>query len=97
MSSGISLITCREVASLTLVGCSSSDGVTIKIPYGVDVLLHGPALDPFFPLGLIKTKSESLEQLRLINVDAYPFLAFSDLTCHLEETRIGVFWLRFTA
>ena len=28
------------------------------------------------------------------NVDAYPFLAFSDLTCHLEDVGIGVFWLR---
>ena len=26
-----------------------------------------------------------------ISVDAYPFLAFSDLTCHLEDTGIGVF------
>ena len=25
--------------------------------------------------------------------DAYPFLAFSDLICHLEDTGIGVFWL----
>ena len=29
----------------------------------------------------------------VISVDAYPFLAFSDLTCHLEDTEIGVFWL----
>ena len=29
----------------------------------------------------------------MINVDAYPFLAFSDLTCHVEDTGIGVFWL----
>ena len=29
----------------------------------------------------------------VINVDAYPFLAFSDLTCHLQDTEIGVFWL----
>ena len=29
----------------------------------------------------------------VISVDAYPFLAFSDLTCHLEDTGIGVFWL----
>ena len=29
----------------------------------------------------------------VITVNAYPFLAFSDLTCHLEETGIGVFWL----
>ena len=27
----------------------------------------------------------------VIGVDAYAFLAFSDLTCHLEGT--GVFWL----
>ena len=26
-----------------------------------------------------------------ISVAAYPFLAFSDLTCHLEDTGIGVF------
>ena len=29
----------------------------------------------------------------VVNVDAYPFLAFSDLACHLEDTGIGVFWL----
>ena len=29
----------------------------------------------------------------VISVDASPFLAFSDMTCHLETTRIGVFWL----
>ena len=29
----------------------------------------------------------------VISVDAYLFLAFSDLTCHLEDTVIGVFWL----
>ena len=28
----------------------------------------------------------------VINVDAYPFLNLSDLTCHLEDTGIGVFW-----
>ena len=33
----------------------------------------------------------------VISVDVYPFLAFSDLTCHLEDTRIGVFWLPNTA
>ena len=27
-----------------------------------------------------------------VAVDAYPFLAFSDLTCHFEDTGIGVFW-----
>ena len=29
----------------------------------------------------------------VINVEAYPFLAFSELTCHLEDMGIGVFWL----
>ena len=29
----------------------------------------------------------------MISVDAYSFLAFPDLTCHLEDTGIGVFWL----
>ena len=27
----------------------------------------------------------------VISVEAYPFLAFSDLTRHLEDTEIGVF------
>ena len=29
----------------------------------------------------------------VISVDAYHFLAFSNLTCHLEDTGTGVFWL----
>ena len=32
-----------------------------------------------------------------ISVDAYPFLAFSDLTCHLEDLGIGVLWLHCAA
>ena len=31
------------------------------------------------------------------SVDAYPFVAFSDLTCHLEDRGIGVFWLHCAA
>ena len=31
----------------------------------------------------------------MIIVDAYSFLAFSDLTCHLKDTEIGVFWLHY--
>ena len=27
----------------------------------------------------------------VISVDAYPFLVFSDLTCHLKDTGIGIF------
>ena len=60
---------------------------------------------PSFPIGLVKTKShfivESVETslgrwtpvVAVISLDAYPFLAFSDLTCRLEDTEIGVFWL----
>ena len=55
---------------------------------------------PSFPIGLVKTKSDfivrSVETM-LISVYAYPFLAFSDLTFHLEDTGIGVFWLHCTA
>ena len=29
--------------------------------------------------------------IAVISVDAYPFLALSDLTCHLEDTGMGVF------
>ena len=29
----------------------------------------------------------------VISVDAYPFFAFSDMTCHLQDTGIDVFWL----
>ena len=33
----------------------------------------------------------------VISVDAYPFLAFSDLTCYLKDTGIGVLWLHCAA
>ena len=29
----------------------------------------------------------------VISVDAYSFLNFSDMTCLIENTGIGVFWL----
>ena len=29
----------------------------------------------------------------MISVDAYPSLALLELICHVENTRIGVFWL----
>ena len=59
---------------------------------------------PSFPIGLVKTESgfivRSVETglgrwtlvVAVISVDAYPFLAFSDLTYHLEDTGIGAFW-----
>ena len=44
---------------LALVGYPSGDGVTIKIPYGVDVLYIDQPCTPSFPIGLVKTESES--------------------------------------
>ena len=32
-----------------------------------------------------------------ISVDAYPFLGFSDLTFHLEDMELGIFWLHCAA
>ena len=61
---------------------------------------------PSFPIGMVKTKSgfivRSVETglgrwTLVINVDAYPFLAFPDLTYHLKDTIIGVFWLHYAA
>ena len=49
VSSGVSLTSWEEGASLALVGHPSSDGVTIKMPYGVDVL--------HLPIGFVKTES----------------------------------------
>ena len=58
MLSVVSLTSWRESASLALVGHPSSDGITIKIPYGVDVLLHRPASHPSFHIGLVNAKSD---------------------------------------
>ena len=67
-----------------------------------------PCTSPF-PIGLVKTESDFIIRsvaaglgrwtlvVAVISVDAYPFLAFSDLTCHLEDTGIGVFWLHCAA
>ena len=64
---------------------------------------------PSFPIGLVKFESRFIVRsvetglgrgmlvVAVISVDAYPFLAFSDLTCHLEYTRIGVLWLHCAA
>ena len=46
--SGASLTSWGEGASLALFGNPSSDGVTMKMAYEVDVL-HRPALHPIFP------------------------------------------------
>ena len=62
---------------------------------------------PSFPIGLVETESGFIVKLvetglvrwtlvvAGISADAYPFLAFSEMTCHLEDTGIGVFWLHY--
>ena len=57
---------------------------------------------PSFPIGLVKTESDfivrsvetglgrSMIVVAVIGVDAFPFLAFSDLTCHPEHAGIAV-------
>ena len=64
---------------------------------------------PSFVIGLVKTEygfiarsvETGLERRTLvvvvISVDACAFLAFSDLTCHLEDTEISVFLLHCAA
>ena len=66
MSSGAILTSWGEGASLALVGHPSSDGIMIKMPYGVDVL-HQPALHPIFSyLGWLKLNlALLLDPLRL--------------------------------
>ena len=56
MSGGASLTSWGEGASLALVGHLSSDGVTIKMPYGVDVYID-QLRTPSFLTGLVKTES----------------------------------------
>ena len=52
---------------------------------------------PLFPIGLVKIESDFIVRsvetglgkwtlvVAVSSADAYPFLAFSDLTCHLED------------
>ena len=63
--------------------------------------LHNPS----FPIGLVNTECgvivRSVETglarwmlvVAVISFDAYPYMAFSHLTFHLEDIGIGVFWL----
>ena len=60
---------------------------------------------PSFPIGLVETESGFIVRsvktglrtwtlvVAVISVNDYPLLAFSDLTCYLEDTGIGIFWL----
>ena len=102
--SRVSLTSWGEGAHLALVRHPSSDGVTIKIPYQVDLYYIDLPCTPSFPVGLFKTKSDfvlSVEPglgrwtltVAVISVHAYRFTAFSDMTCYSDITGIGVFWM----
>ena len=64
---------------------------------------------PSSPIRLVKTDSEYIVRsvetglgrwkfvVAVISVDIYPFLLFSDLTCHLDDAGIGAFWVHCAA
>ena len=54
MFSGAGLTSCGEGASLALVDHPSSDGDTIKVPYGLDVYID-QLRTPSFPIVFVKT------------------------------------------
>ena len=54
VSRGASLTSWTEGSSLAMVGHPSSDGVSIKMPYRVDVFIN-QLCTPSFPIGLVKT------------------------------------------
>ena len=56
VSNRASLTSWGEGAFLALVSNLSSYGVTIKMPYGVDVFIDQPRTSSF-PIGFVKTES----------------------------------------
>ena len=61
---------------------------------------------PSFPIWLVKTEFDFVRSVKtgferstlvvtVISVNNYPFLAFSDLTCHLQDKGIGAFWFHY--
>ena len=56
VSSEVSLNSCGESGSLALAGNPSSDGIMIKIPYGVNILNQPHT--PSFSIGLVVNKSD---------------------------------------
>ena len=63
-----------------------------------------------FPISLVETKSDfivrsvetglrkwTLVVVAVISDDAYPFLAFTAMTCHSEDIEIDIFWLQCLA
>lgn len=71
LSSGVSLTLRGEGSYLALVSHPSSDDVTIKMPYEVDVL-NQSALHPIFPIGVVKTESGFI--LRAVQTGLFAWL-----------------------
>ena len=103
VSRGVSLTSWGD-AFLALTSHPSSNGITKEIPCGVMLYYTDQHCTSSFTIGFLKTKSNFIVRpvetglgrwtmgVALNSVDAYPFLAFSDHCCHLEDTR-GLFWL----
>ena len=87
VSSRVSLTSWGAGASSALAGQTSSDGVKIKMPYGVDVYYIDQPRNSSFPIELVKTESDFVRSVEtglgrwmpvvaVISVDAYPFFGF---------------------
>ena len=99
VSSGVSTTSWREGISLGIAGHHSSDCVAIKTTYGLwgKCFITSTSLTLIFSYWVgynsiwsIKSFETDLGRWMLvvavINVDASTVLAYSDLTCHLENT-----------
>ena len=104
VSSRVSLTSWGGGTSLALVGHASSDGITRKNTIWGRCFITSTSVAPhLFLLDWLKQSDfiGSVETglgkwtlvVAVISVDTYPVLAFSDLTSHLEDTRLDVFWL----
>ena len=109
LSSAVNLTSWGEGVSLTLVGHPSNDVVMIKIiVWQMFYYIDQPSTRSF-PIGLVKNEFDFIVRsvetglgrwmlvVAVISVDAYPSFALSDLTCHLDDTGIGAFWLHHAA
>ena len=93
MFSRDSLTSWEEGVFFVLVGYPSSDSVTTKITYVVDVTWCLASYPMILLLDQLYWLREMNADSAVISTDAYPFLTFSEHTCHLEDARIDIFWL----
>ena len=78
-----------------MVGQTFSDGIAIKISYGVEVLLHQLVSNPIFSclVGEMRSVESDLGSLTLVVavISVNDCILFGFL--RPEDARIGVFWL----